>query len=477
MSENTNTVARTMFEKIWREHQIIERADGQTLLYVDCHLIHEGSAAAFQVLSERGLRVRAPSRTFGSPDHYVPTDSRSVAQISDAEQRSRVESLTRNTENAGIALFGVSDRRHGIVHVIGPQHGLGQPGMLIVCGDSHTSTHGALGALAFGIGTTEVAHVLATQTLWQRKPATMRVTVDNRLGYGVTAKDLILTIIAKLGAAGATGHIIEYAGPAVSELSIEGRLTVCNMSIEAGARAGMIAPDDITYEYLRSRAYVSAGDAWEKAIGRWRVLRSDPGAKFDREITFDAAQIEPMVTWGASPQHALPIHGRVPDPAQIHDSSQREAVVRALSYMDLRPGTALTDIKVDRVFIGSCTNSRLEDLRSAAAVIKGHRVKAHVQAWVVPGSGLVKAEAEQEGLDRIFREAGFQWREAGCSMCLGTNGEIVAPGQRCASTSNRNFIGRQGPGARTHLMSPIMAAAAAITGNLVDVRQIMAGSL
>ena len=466
-----------MFEKIWREHQIIERADGQTLLFVDCHLIHEGSATAFQVLNERGLRVRAPSRTFGSPDHYVPTDSRSVTQISDAERRSRVESLTRNTENAGITLFGLNDRRHGIVHVIGPEQGLSQPGMLIVCGDSHTSTHGALGALAFGIGSTEVAHVLATQTLWQRKPATMRVTVDHRLGYGVTAKDLSLAMIAELGTAGATGHIIEYAGSAISALSMEGRLTVCNMTIEAGARAGMIAPDDLTSEYLRSRAYVPAGDAWEKAIGRWRVLRSDPGAKFDREIRFDAAQIEPMVTWGTSPQHALPINGRVPDPARIQDSSQREAMARAISYMDLRPGTALADIKVDRVFIGSCTNSRIEDLRSAAAVIKGHRVKAHVQAWVVPGSGLVKAEAEQEGLDRIFREAGFQWREAGCSMCLGTNGEIVAPGQRCASTSNRNFIGRQGPGARTHLMSPIMAAAAAITGHLVDVRQVMTGGL
>jgi 3-isopropylmalate/(R)-2-methylmalate dehydratase large subunit len=477
MSATVNGVAHTMFEKIWLKHRILERAHGQTLLYVDRHLIHEGSTNAFQFLSERSLSVRVPSSTFGSPDHYVPTDSRDATQISDAGCRRMVENLTRNTADAGITLFGLKDHRHGILHIVGPEQGISQPGMLIVCGDSHTSTHGAFGALAFGIGATEVAHVLASQCLWQRKPATMRITMGNRLGYGVTAKDMILAIIAKIGAAGANGHVIEYAGSAICELSMEGRLTVCNMSIEAGARAGMIAPDKVTFAYLRGRPYAPAGSEWEKAIELWRLLRSDPDAVFDREVVINAEQIEPMVTWGTSPQHALPIGDRVPDPAEIQEVSQREAMLRVLSYMNLRPGAALTDIKIDRVFIGSCTNSRIEDLRSAAALVKGRRVKGHVQAWVVPGSGLIKAQAEAEGLDRVFKEAGFQWREAGCSMCLGTNGEVVPPGERCASTSNRNFVGRQGPGARTHLMSPIMAGAAAITGHLIDVRQLMARNL
>ncbi len=467
-------MASTMFEKIWKAHQIIARPDCQTLLYVDRHLIHEGSATAFQFLADRGLRVRVPERVFGTPDHYVPTNTRDASQIEDAERRRMVESLSRNAKNASITMFGLDDRRHGIVHVIGPEQGISQPGMLIVCGDSHTSTHGALGALAFGIGATEVSHVLATQTLWQRKPATMRITVEGHLPHAVTAKDVILAIIATIGADGATGHVIEYAGAAICDLSMEGRMTVCNMSIEAGARAGMIAPDKVTCNYLQGRPYSPVGPAWETEVGRWRALRSDPDAKFDREVMLQAGLIEPMVTWGTSPQHASPISGRVPDPAENENSSQRDAMMRALTYMDLRPGTALTDIQVNRVFIGSCTNSRIEDLRSAATVVKGLRVKSNVSAWVVPGSGLVKAQAEVEGLDRVFKEAGFQWREAGCSMCLGTNGELVPTGERCASTSNRNFVGRQGPGARTHLMSPAMAAAAALTGHLTDVRQMIA---
>lgn len=464
----------TMFEKIWKAHQVVQRPDGHTLLYVDRHWVHEGSASAFQFLADRGLGVRVPERVFGTPDHYVPTNTREISQIDDAERRRMVESLSLNAKNAAITLFGLNDQRHGIVHVIGPEQGLSQPGMLVVCGDSHTSTHGAFGALAFGVGATEVSHVLATQTLWQRKPATMRITVDGRLRAPVSAKDLILAIIAVIGADGATGHVIEYAGTAISQLSMEGRMTVCNMSIEAGARAGMIAPDDITCDYLLGRPYSPHGSSWNAEVACWRELRSDPDAKFDREVKLQADLIEPMVTWGTSPQHASPISGRVPNPAEVENSSQRDAMLRALDYMDLRPGTALTDIKISRVFIGSCTNSRIEDMRAAAAIVAGRRVPGNVKAWVVPGSGLVKAQSECEGLDQIFKEAGFEWRDAGCSMCLGTNGEIVAPGKRCASTSNRNFVGRQGPGARTHLMSPAMAAAAAVTGQLTDIRS-MAG--
>jgi 3-isopropylmalate/(R)-2-methylmalate dehydratase large subunit len=461
-----------MLEKIWSRHRIVERTDGQDLLYVDRHLIHDGYAPAFEFLRERGLRPRMPARIFGTPDHYVPTNTRDVVQIEDAERRHMVDSLTENAEAAGITLFGLTDRRQGIVHVIGPEQGISQPGMLIVCGDSHTSTHGALGALAFGIGMTEVTHVLATQTLWQRKPKTMRITLNGPLGRCVTAKDLILAIIARIGAAGATGHVIEYAGSTIRGLTMEGRLTVCNMSIEAGARAGMIAPDDVTYQYLRGRPFAPSIDEWDKSVTRWRGLASDDGALFDREVSMDASEIAPMVTWGTSPQDAVPIHGRVPDPAGAPDAERRDSMARALAYMDLRPGTPLDGIKVDRVFIGSCTNSRIEDLRSAAAVIGGRRVHADVQAWVVPGSGMIKAQAEAEGLDRIFKDAGFEWREAGCSMCLGTNGEVVAPGERCASTSNRNFVGRQGRGARTHLMSPAMAAAAAVSGHFTDVRKL-----
>ncbi|HEY1946563.1 MAG TPA: 3-isopropylmalate dehydratase large subunit [Bryobacteraceae bacterium] len=466
MSTASPAGRQTMFEKIWSHHQIFERADGQTLVYVDRHLIHDGYAPAFEFLRERGLKPRVPERIFGTPDHYVPTDSRDVTQIGDAERRHMVDTLTVNAEVAGIMLFGLNDRRQGIVHVIGPEQGISQPGMTLVCGDSHTSTHGAVGALAFGIGMTEVTHVLATQTLWQRKPKTMRVTVNGTLSPGITAKDVILTIIATIGAAGATGHVIEYAGSAITGLSMEGRLTVCNMSIEAGARAGMIAPDEVTYAYLHGRPYAPAGDNWNKAVEHWRELRSDDAAVFDKEAAIDAAKMAPMLTWGTSPQDALPIHGCVPDPTDA-------MMEQALAYMGLQPGTALAGIKVDRVFIGSCTNSRIEDLRDAAAIVGKRKVHAGVQAWVVPGSGLIKAQAEAEGLDLIFKAAGFDWREAGCSMCLGTNGEVVAPGERCASTSNRNFVGRQGRGARTHLMSPAMAAAAAVTGHFTDVRELL----
>ncbi len=465
---------QTMFAKIWSRHQILEREDGQVLLYVDRHFIQDVSAVAFEALRRRGLETRAPQRTFGTPDHYVPTASSDFTTISDPEKRGMTQALMADSARASIACLGITDPRRGIVHVVGPEQGLSWPGTVIVCGDSHTSTHGALGALAFGIGATEVGHVLATQSIWQRRPKTMRILIEGRLGDGVSAKDVVLAIIARIGAAGAAGHVIEYSGSAIAGLSMEARLTVCNMSIEAGARAGMIAPDDSTFEYLVGRPYAPAGREWESAVTHWRALPSDPGATFDREIALDAADIEPMVTWGTSPEDAVPITGRVPDPAHAPSGERRDAIERALTYMGLQSGTRLTDIPVDRVFIGSCTNGRIEDLRSAAAVVAGRRVAAGVEAWVVPGSGLVKSQAETEGLDRLFIEAGFQWRHPGCSMCLGTNGDIVGPGQRCASTSNRNFIGRQGPGARTHLLSPAMAAAAAVTGRLTDVRRLPA---
>ncbi len=463
---------RTLFEKIWQRHRVLERPDGQTLLYVDCHLVHDGSAPAFQRLRDRGIEVRVPGRTFATPDHYVLTSTRRIDEIPDPEKRGMVEQLAANTAEAGITMFGLGDERQGIVHVVGPEEGLSQPGALIVCGDSHTSTHGAVGALAFGIGSSEVSHVLATQTLWQRRPSTLRVTVDGTLPAGVTAKDVILSIIARIGAAGATGHVIEYAGSAIRGLSMEGRLTLCNMSIEAGGRAGMVAPDDTTFDYLAGRPYAPKGMAWDGALARWRNLPSDPEAPFDREETLDGAAFAPMVTWGTSPENASPITDAVPDPDQEPDAEKRYSMRRALDYMGLTPGTKLDTVPVDRVFIGSCTNSRIEDLRAAAKIADGRKVAEGVLAWVVPGSGLIKRQAEAEGLDRIFTAAGFEWREAGCSLCLGTNGETVAPGQRCASTSNRNFVGRQGPGARTHLMSPTMAAAAAVTGHLTDVRRL-----
>jgi 3-isopropylmalate/(R)-2-methylmalate dehydratase large subunit len=464
---------RTMFEKVWDRHRVLEREDGQTLLYVDRHLLHDGTAPAFEMLKARGMKMRAPERTFATPDHYMPTDTRVAAEIPDPALREMVLSLERNAAAEGFALYGLDDPRQGIVHVVGPELGLSQPGLVIVCGDSHTSTHGALGALAFGIGMTEVAHVLATQCLWQRKPRSMRISVEGTLGAGVTAKDVILHIIATIGTAGATGHVIEYAGSAVRGLSMEGRLTLCNMTIEAGARAGMVAPDETTFAFLAGRENVPQGAAWDTAVTRWRALASDPGAAFDREVPIAAEAIAPTVTWGTSPQEAVAVDGRVPDPAAAASPERRAAMAAMLDYMGLAPGQLLQDVAVDRVFIGSCTNGRIEDLRAAAGVARGRQVAAGLTAWVVPGSAQVKRQAEAEGLDRVFREAGFDWREAGCSMCLGTNGEIAAPGERVASTSNRNFRGRQGPGVRTHLMNPAMAAAAAVTGRITDVRRLM----
>jgi 3-isopropylmalate/(R)-2-methylmalate dehydratase large subunit len=463
---------KTLLDKVWEAHRVLEREDGQTLVYVDRHYLQDGAAPAFEMLRSRGLKARVPARTFAVPDHYVPTHSRDLADLPDPEMRGMAEALSRVSAENGIAIFPISDPRQGIVHVVGPEQGMTQPGMLIVCGDSHTSTHGAVGALAFGIGASEVAHVLATQSLWQRKPKAMRIRVEGALGPGVTAKDVILAIIAKIGAAGSVGHAIEYAGSTIRGLSMEGRFTVCNMSIEAGARAGMIAPDATTLDWLKGRPYAPAGPAWEEAVQKWSTLRSDDAAKFDREVGLDARDIVPMVTWGTSPEDALPITSRVPDPAQAKEPARREAMERALGYMGLEPGTKLDTIAVQRVFIGSCTNSRIEDLRAAAAVARGRKVAKGVEAWVVPGSGLIKAQAESEGLHQVFLDAGFQWRHAGCSMCLGTNGDLVAPGERCASTSNRNFAGRQGPGARTHLLSPPMAVAAAIAGHFSDVREL-----
>ncbi|MBK1660223.1 3-isopropylmalate dehydratase large subunit [Paracraurococcus ruber] len=464
---------RTLFEKIWDRHRVLEREDGQTLLYVGRHLLHDGGATAFDMLRRRGLTPRAPDRIFATPDHYVSTVGGTLDAIPDERHRGMVEKLARNTAEFGIRQFGLGDPNQGIVHVMGPETGLSQPGLLMVCGDSHTSTHGALGALAFGIGSTEVAHVLATQTLWQRKPRTMRITVDGTLGPQVTGKDVILAIIAQIGAAGATGHVIEYAGSAIRGLSMEARLTLCNMSIEAGGRAGMVAPDETTFAYLHGRPFAPQGADWDDAVARWRQLPSDPGAVFDTEVTLDGSAIEPMVTWGNSPEDALPIHGAIPDPAGAPDAERRGQMERMLAYMGLTPGTPLTEIPVDRVFIGSCTNSRIEDLRAAAEVARGRKVAEGVRAWVVPGSAPVKRQAEAEGLHTVFRAAGFEWREPGCSMCLGTNGDIAAPGERVASTSNRNFMGRQGPGARTHLLSPAMAAAAAVEGRFADVRRLL----
>jgi 3-isopropylmalate/(R)-2-methylmalate dehydratase large subunit len=464
----TGTDTQTMLEKIWARHVVAEGPGGHVLLYVDRHLLHEGSTHAFARLTRAGRRVRRPDLTLATADHYVLTSPGAVA--TDPEIVTMIDALTRDTADHGVTFFGVGDPRRGIVHVIGPEQGLTLPGLTLVCGDSHTSTHGAFGALAFGIGSTEVEHVLATQTLWQKKPLAMRVTVDGHLGFGVTAKDVILATVATLGAGGGTGHVIEYAGSAIRDMSMEERMTVCNMSIEAGARAGMIAPDETTFAYLEGRPFAPTGDLWKRALDDWRTLPSDRQAGFDREVRLDAAEVSPTVTWGTSPQDALPITGLVPDPAAVGDPSRRQAMERALAYMGLRPGIPLAGIPIDRVFIGSCTNSRLEDLRVAARVVRGRR--AVVPAWVVPGSGLVKQAAEAEGLDRVFREAGFEWREAGCSMCVGMNGEVAREGERVASTSNRNFEGRQGKGARTHLMSPTMAAAAAVTGHLTDVRSL-----
>ncbi len=462
---------RTIVEKIWEQH-VVHREEGKPdLLYIDLHLVHEvTSPQAFEGLRLAGRKVRRPDLTLATVDHNVPTIDRDKPWA-DPLSVQQVEALRRNCAEFGIPLFGVEDRRQGIVHVIGPEQGLTQPGMTIVCGDSHTSTHGAFGALAFGIGTSEVEHVLATQTLPQVKPKTMAIEVNGTLGRGVTAKDVILAIIRKIGVAGGVGHVIEYRGEVIRSLSMEGRMTICNMSIEAGARAGLVAPDEKTYAYMEGRPYAPKGRDWERALEFWQSLPTDEGAAFDRVVELRGEEIEPFVTWGTTPAQSVPVTGKVPDPSEFEDPKAREAAERALRYMDLEPGTPIQEIRIDRVFIGSCTNSRIEDLRAAAEVVRGKKVAPWVRAMVVPGSGLVKWQAEQEGLDRIFKEAGFEWRDAGCSMCLGMNPDILMPGERCASTSNRNFEGRQGPGGRTHLVSPQMAAAAAIAGHFVDIRE------
>jgi 3-isopropylmalate/(R)-2-methylmalate dehydratase large subunit len=468
-------MAKTLFDKIWELHEVRppDREGGASLLYIDLHLVHEvTSPQAFEGLRLAGRKVRRPDRTLATVDHNVPTDPReriSLDAIVDRLSRKQVEALERNCAEFGIPYYGMRSRRQGIVHVIGPELGLSQPGITIACGDSHTSTHGALGALALPIGTSEIEHVLATQCLLQRRPKTMRITYEGEPGFGVTPKDMILGTIGKISAAGAIGHAIEYAGPAVEALSMEGRMTICNMSIEAGGRAGMIAPDKTTFAYLEGRP--AAPEDFDAAVERWRDLRTDAAARFDSEITIDTAALSPQVTWGTNPGQVVPVTGRIPDPAELEGPADREAAERALAYMALEPGVAIEDIALDRVFIGSCTNSRIEDLRAAAAIVEGRKVTSSVHAMVVPGSQQVKAKAEEEGLDRIFREAGFDWREAGCSMCLGMNPDILAPGERCASTSNRNFEGRQGRGGRTHLVSPQMAAAAAIEGHFVDIRE------
>jgi 3-isopropylmalate/(R)-2-methylmalate dehydratase large subunit len=468
-------MAKTMFEKIWEKHEVraAEREGGASLIYVDLHLVHEvTSAQAFEGLRLTDRKVRRPDRTLATADHNVPTDPAertSLDAIADHLSRKQVAALESNCEQFGVPIYGMRSARQGIVHVIGPELGLSQPGITIACGDSHTSTHGALGALAMPIGTSEVEHVLATQCLQQTRPRTMRITFEGEPGFGVTAKDLILGTIGQISAAGAVGYVVEYAGDPIAALSIEGRMTVCNMSIEAGARAGMIAPDDVTFEYVEGRP--GAPDDFEAALDRWRSLPSDPGATFDAEITVDTGALSPQVTWGTNPGQVVPVDGRVPDPAGVEGPADREAAERALAYMALEPGTAVQDIKVDRVFIGSCTNSRIEDLRAAASMVGGRHVAPTVRAMVVPGSMQVKAQAEREGLDDVFRKAGFEWREAGCSMCLGMNPDILQPGERCASTSNRNFEGRQGRGGRTHLVSPQMAAAAAVEGHFVDIRE------
>ena len=466
---------RTLFDKIWENHLVDVQEDGTCLLYIDHHLVHEvTSPQAFEGLRMTGRRVHRPEATLAVADHNVPTTDRKHG-IADEESRIQVATLAQNCAEFGVEYFSMEDSRQGIVHIIGPEQGFTLPGMTIVCGDSHTATHGAFGALAFGIGTSEVEHVLATQTLLQRPAKNMRVLVEGALPAGVGAKDLILAIIGRLGTAGGTGHVIEYAGDAIAALGMEGRMTVCNMTIEAGARAGLIAPDATTFAYLKGRPMAPSGDNWERAVAWWRTLPSDPGAAYDSEIRLDAAAIAPLVTWGTSPEDVVPVTGAVPDPALAASESKRRAMERSLQYMGLAAGTRMQDVRVDRVFIGSCTNGRIEDLREAAGIARGRRVAEGVGAMVVPGSGLVKTQAEAEGLDRIFVEAGFEWREPGCSMCLAMNADRLEPGERCASTSNRNFEGRQGRGGRTHLMSPAMAAAAAITGHLTDVRDLAQG--
>jgi 3-isopropylmalate/(R)-2-methylmalate dehydratase large subunit len=463
---------KTLYDKIWDAHLVHEADDGTCLLYIDRHLVHEvTSPQAFEGLRMAGREVRHPEATLAVPDHNVPTDPTRLEGIRDEQSRIQVEALRQNAADFDVELFDVADVRQGIVHIIGPEQGLTQPGMTIVCGDSHTATHGAFGALAHGIGTSEVEHVLATQTLIQSKSRNMKVEVHGSLPPGVTAKDITLSIIGETGTAGGTGHVIEYCGEAIAELSMEGRMTVCNMAIEGGARAGLVAPDDKTIEYLRGRPRAPKGAAWEMAETYWRSLRTDEGAHFDKVVTLDASKIAPVVTWGTSPEDVLPITGRVPHPEEF-EGAKVAAARRALEYMGLEPGTPLSEIEIDTVFIGSCTNGRIEDLREVARIMEGHKVKEGLRAMIVPGSGLVRAQAEEEGIASKLIEAGFDWRMAGCSMCLGMNPDQLSPGERCASTSNRNFEGRQGKGGRTHLMSPAMAAAAAITGRLTDVRDL-----
>ncbi len=464
--------ARTLFDKIWDGHVVSRQDDGTCLIYIDRHLVHEvTSPQAFEGLRMAKRKVRRPDLTLAVIDHNISTDP-NASDVSE-DSKLQIETLRQNCEEFGVPLFDVPDARNGIVHVVGPEQGFTLPGATIVCGDSHTATHGAFGALAFGIGTSEVEHVLATQTLLQKPARNMRVTVDGDMPPGIRSKDLILAIIGRIGTAGGTGHVIEYAGTAIQALSMEGRMTVCNMSIEAGARAGLIAPDETTFAYLKGRPLAPKAGQWEIALDYWKSLPSDSGARYDKEVTLNTADIEPQVTWGTSPEDVVPITGRVPDPASARDEGKRAAMLQSLEYMGLVAGTPMSEVKIDKVFIGSCTNSRIEDLREAAAIARGRKVAAHVHALVVPGSGLVKHQAEEEGLDRIFTEAGFDWRNPGCSMCLAMNADKLKPGERCASTSNRNFEGRQGRGGRTHLVSPGMAAAAAIAGHLADVRELV----
>lgn len=469
----------TLYEKIWAAHVVERRDDGTCLIYIDRHLVHEvTSPQAFEGLRAAGRRVRRPELTLAVPDHNLPTTPRVDAAgrllpIADPESAQQLDALRRNTAEFGIDYIDATAAEQGIVHVVGPELGFTLPGTTLVCGDSHTSAHGALGALAFGIGTSEVEHVLATQTLLLQPSKTMEIRVDGTLGYGVSPKDVILAIIGRIGAAGGTGYVVEYTGEVLRAMSIEGRLTVANMSIEGGARAGLVAPDQTTIDYVRGRPMAPTGAAWDKAEAWWRTLPSDPGAVYDRSVVLHASDIAPSLTWGTSPEDVVPITGHVPDPDSFADPAKRAAARKSLDYMGLTPGTAMQDVGVQHVFIGSCTNSRIEDLRAAAAVAHGRKVADGVRAMVVPGSGLVKRQAESEGLDRVFTGAGFEWREPGCSMCLAMNPDKVPPGERCASTSNRNFVGRQGPGARTHLVSPAMAAAAAVTGRLADVRELM----
>jgi len=466
------TDQKTLYDKIWDAHLVHEEADGTGLLYIDRHLVHEvTSPQAFEGLRMAGRGVRHPEKTIAVPDHNVPTDPSRIQGIRDEQSRIQVEALRQNAKDFGVEMYDVADVRQGIVHIVGPEQGWTQPGFTIVCGDSHTATHGAFGALAHGIGTSEVEHVLATQTLIQKKSRNMKVEVRGTLPPGVTAKDITLTVIGRTGTAGGNGHVIEYMGEAIQALSMEGRMTVCNMAIEGGARAGLIAPDEKTFEYVKGRTHAPKGGQWEMAVEYWKTLKSDPGAHWDKEIVIDAEEIAPVVTWGTSPEDVLPITGIVPRPEDFN-GGKVEAAKRSLEYMGLIPGQRLQDIEIDTVFIGSCTNGRIEDLREVARIMEGHKVKDGLRAMIVPGSGLVRAQAEEEGIAQKLIEAGFDWRMAGCSMCLGMNPDQLSPGERCASTSNRNFEGRQGRGGRTHLLSPAMAAAAAITGRLTDVREL-----